>query len=123
MSHELRTPLNAVIGFAQLLETDTDHPLAPGQLDNVRDILQAGQLLLELVNELLDLSRIESGNLKLHLEPVDLVPLVGQCVAQVRTLAAQRGIVVHVDTMACDPVLVDPLRLRDLMNKVHAKQD
>jgi PAS domain S-box-containing protein len=115
MSHELRTPLNAVIGFAQLLESDPDDPLTEPQRENVRDILQAGQHLLQLVNELLDLSRIESGNLALRLEAVDLAPLVGQCVVQVRTLAAQRGIVVRLDPVACDPVLVDPLRLRQVL--------
>lgn len=115
MSHELRTPLNAVIGFAQLLETDKDHPLACGQLDSVRDILLAGQHLLGLVNELLDLSRIESGRLELQIEAMELAPLIGQCVAQVRTMAAQRGIAVQVDPVECGAVQVDPLRLRQVL--------
>lgn len=115
MSHELRTPLNAVLGFAQLLETDTDPPLALGQLDNVHDILLAGQHLMELINELLDLSRIERGSLELQIETVDIAPLVVQCVAQVRTLAAERGVVLQVDPPGCQAVQVDPLRLRQAL--------
>jgi PAS domain S-box-containing protein len=115
ISHELRTPLNAVIGFAQLLKTDTNHPLPPDQLDSVRDILQAGQHLLELVNGLLDLNRIESGNLKLDIEPIDLAPQIEQCVSQVRALALQRGIVVQVDPVVSEAAMVDPVRLRQVL--------
>jgi hypothetical protein len=61
MSHELRTPLNAMLGFAQLLEIDQRHPLAPAQRPWVGQIQQAGWHLLEMINDVLDLSRIESG--------------------------------------------------------------
>lgn len=115
VSHELRTPLNAVLGFAQLLETDTDQPLSQTQLECVHDILQSGRYLLTLVNGLLDLSSVESGNLKLQLDVVDLAPLVQQCAALVRTLAAQRGIAMQIDPVACGPVLADPLRLRQVL--------
>lgn len=59
MSHELRTPLNAILGFGQLLETDAQHPLSPEQRDSIHEILYAGRHLLELINEVLDMSRIE----------------------------------------------------------------
>ncbi len=66
MSHELRTPLNAMLGFAQLLDIDQRHPLAQAQRPWVAQIQQAGWHLLEMINDVLDLSRIESGNLRLQ---------------------------------------------------------
>ncbi|MDP1928863.1 MAG: PAS domain S-box protein [Thiobacillus sp.] len=92
MSHELRTPLNAVLGFGQLLESDPDHPLTESQVDNVREILHAGSHLLELVNEVLDLSRIESGRLEVSLESIPVDAMIKACLAQIQPLAAQRGI-------------------------------
>jgi PAS domain S-box-containing protein len=92
MSHELRTPLNAILGFGQLLETDAEHPLANLQADNVHEILHAGTHLLALVNEVLDLSRIESGQLELSCEPIAIVPRIEACMAQIRPLAMRRGI-------------------------------
>ena len=73
MSHELRTPLNAILGFSQLLEYDTKEPLTDSQQVRVKEILQAGSHLLELINEVLDLSRIESGQLALSLEVFPVV--------------------------------------------------
>ncbi|MDH5407206.1 MAG: response regulator [Gammaproteobacteria bacterium] len=72
MSHELRTPLNAIIGFTQLLESDLDHPLPEHQHDSVGEILRASSHLLELIDEVLDLARIEAGKMKLCLEEVEL---------------------------------------------------
>jgi signal transduction histidine kinase len=92
MSHELRTPMNAILGFAQLLETDPDEPLTVNQQDAVQEILHAGQHLLELINEVLDLSRIESGRLTIAVEPVDLEAVVVAALALVQTQAAARGI-------------------------------
>ena len=77
MSHELRTPLNAMLGFAQLLEIDQRHPLAAAQRPWVGQIQQAGWHLLEMINDVLDLSRIESGNLRLQPATLDLPELVG----------------------------------------------
>ena len=77
MSHELRTPLNAMLGFAQLLEIDRRHPLTPAQRPWVAQIQQAGWHLLEMINDVLDLSRIESGNLRLQMTTLDLAELVG----------------------------------------------
>jgi PAS domain S-box-containing protein len=89
MSHDLRTPLNAVLGFAQLLEVDT---LTADQRDSVNQILEAGRHLLELMNEVLDISRIESGNLSLSAEPVAIAELVDQVVKLMRPLGAPRQI-------------------------------
>ena len=94
MSHELRTPLNAIIGFSQMLALTGKSSLTEQQADNVQEILKAGQHLLVQVNEVLDLSRIESGRIELSLEPLSLEPLVKDCIAQVQPLAAARGITI-----------------------------
>jgi PAS domain S-box-containing protein len=115
MSHELRTPLNAVLGFGELLETDTAHPLTEEQNDHVREILHAGNHLLAMVDEVLDLSRIESGRLELSLEPVALAPMIEACVAQLRPLAAQRGIQVTLEPDLLHTVQADRTRLKEVL--------
>lgn len=115
MSHELRTPLNAIIGFGQLLETDPDHPLNELQIDNVQEILHAGGHLLELVNEVLDLSRIESGRLDVRLESVILAPLVEKCVNQLQPLAAQRNITIELNLNSSCAVQADQTRLKQVL--------
>ena len=94
MSHELRSPLNAILGFAQLMETGTPAPTA-GQLDSIEQILQAGWYLLELINEILDLSLIESGKLSLSLEPLALAELLADCQSMIEPQAQKSGIQVH----------------------------
>ena len=89
MSHELRTPLNAVLGFAQLLELD---PLLPRQQQNVARILTAGRHLLSLINEVLDITRIESGRLTLSLEPIRVRDVVQEAFDLVRPQAASEHI-------------------------------
>ena len=97
MSHELRTPLNAMLGFAQLLEIDQRHPLAPAQRPWVGQIQQAGWHLLDMINDVLDLSRIESGNLRLQPTTLDLPELVAATVALVASDAARREIRISQD--------------------------
>ena len=97
MSHELRTPLNAMLGFAQLLEIDQRHPLAAAQRPWVGQIQQAGWHLLEMINDVLDLSRIESGNLRLQPATLDLPELVAATVALVASDAIARGIRISQD--------------------------
>jgi signal transduction histidine kinase/CheY-like chemotaxis protein len=84
MSHELRTPLNAVIGFGQLLELDD---MDPRQCEAVQQILKAGRHLLELINEVLDISRIESGTMSMSLEPVHLGSVLADALSLIRPLA------------------------------------
>jgi len=91
MSHELRTPLNAIIGFAQLMESDVPPPNKE-QKNSIDQILKAGWHLLKLINEILDLSKIESGNLPLSLEPVSLSEIITECRNMVEKQAQQRGI-------------------------------
>ena len=92
MSHELRTPLNAILGFAQLLEMD----LPPERGEEVRQILRAGRHLLDLINEVLDISRIETGQLTLSSEPVRAADLVQEAVGLVAPLAKARQISIEV---------------------------
>jgi signal transduction histidine kinase/ActR/RegA family two-component response regulator len=92
MSHELRTPLNAVLGFAQLMETGSPPP-TPAQRRNLDQILKAGWYLLDLINEILDLSQIESGKVTLSREPVSLAEVMLECRAMIEPQAQKRGIV------------------------------
>lgn len=115
MSHELRTPMNAILGFGQLLGMDKTHPLSEIQSENVQEILHAGNHLLELINEVLDLSRIESGRLEISLEPIEAVPLIKTCVAQIKPLAAQRQIKVTLELSTPCTVQGDMLRLREVL--------
>jgi hypothetical protein len=114
MSHELRTPMNAVLGFSQLLELDPT--LGPKAHDWVREILRAGHHLMELINEVLDLARIESGRIRLSIEPVTLAPLVDETVALLAPLASSRGIVLSADAIPADLTLAaDRTRLKQVL--------
>jgi CheY-like chemotaxis protein len=115
LSHELRTPMNAVLGFAQLLETDEETPLTPDQVDHVREIRHAGRHLLELINEVLDLARIETGRIELSMEPVELSALIGECIALLRPLASVRQIELSLDGDDSSTVQADRLRLRQIL--------
>jgi PAS domain S-box-containing protein len=99
MSHELRTPLNAVLGFAQLLRLDAARPPTVAQLERIQHIENAGAHLLALVNDVLDLSRVESGQMMVSMEPVDLEEVVIDALAMVSPLAAEAG----VDLFASNP--------------------
>ncbi len=89
MSHELRTPMNAILGFAQLLEIEVE---TDGQRESVRQILKGGRHLLELINEVLDISRIDAGQLALSPEPVFVADVVSEVVDLVAPLARGRNI-------------------------------
>ena len=91
MSHELRSPLNAILGFAQLMSSDTPPP-TPAQMANIDPILHAGWYLLELINEILDLAQIESGKLALSLEPTSLSEVMFECQAMIEPQGQKRGI-------------------------------
>jgi signal transduction histidine kinase len=112
MSHDLRTPLNAIIGFAQVLELDA---VSAEQHDGLTHILRAGKHLLEMINEVLDISRIEAGRLSLSLEPVKLGELVQSAVELVQPLSARRNLSMTVDVAPGVYVLADRLRLNQVI--------
>ena len=95
MSHELRTPLNAILGFAQLLDMDD---LSQEQRESVDQVLKAGHHLLGLINEVLDIARIEQGRLSLSIEPIRLREALEQTLELVRPLAAQHDVRLQTDT-------------------------
>jgi signal transduction histidine kinase/CheY-like chemotaxis protein len=117
MSHELRTPMNSILGFSQLLEMDAREPLTPTQRENVNQILASGRHLLTLINEVLDLSRIEAGRIPLELQPVALSGLVAECLAVVRPLAEQRGVFLRDETGQAPGLkaVADPGRLKQVL--------
>ncbi len=92
MSHELRTPMNAIIGFGQLFELDTTNPLSQTQLANVNEISKAGNHLLNLINDILDLSKIESGHIDLSMETVTVSEAIVDSLQLIYPLADKRGI-------------------------------
>jgi len=92
MSHELRTPMNAIMGFSQLLQIDINSPLNGAQLGNVEEIIKAGEHLLELINEVLDLSRIEAGRIDLSIETIALNEVIAESLQLITPLADKRGI-------------------------------
>ncbi len=90
MSHELRTPLNAIMGFSQL--SDYDKTLSDSQRDIAKKIYNAGKHLLILIDEILDLAKIESGNINLSMQPVSTTEVINDCLALTKTLASSRNI-------------------------------
>jgi PAS domain S-box-containing protein len=114
MSHELRTPLNAVLGFGQLLESDS---LTPDQQDSVSHIVKGGRHLLDLINEVLDISRVEAGQLALSPEPVLASELIQDAADLIRPLADQRGIQIVIDRSGvCDCyVFADRQRAKQIL--------
>ena len=119
MSHELRTPLNAMLGFAQLLEIDRRHPLTTTQRPWVAQIQQAGWHLLEMINDVLDLSRIDSGNLRLQTTTLDLAELVEATTALVASDAAKRGIRISVELAAgTSAVFGDATRVKQILTNL-----
>jgi PAS domain S-box-containing protein len=119
MSHELRTPLNAMLGFAQLLELDSRNPLTPAQRPWVGQIQQAGWHLLEMINDVLDLSRIESGNLRLQVETLNLTELLDASLAMVDGEAQQRRIAITTEFGAgTSTVLGDATRVKQILTNL-----
>ena len=96
MSHELRTPMNSIIGFSQLLLNNRRQPLPERQAGQVEQILKSGQHLLTLINDILDLARIEAGRLVFSIEPVEIAGAIDESVASVSALAEARGVAIRV---------------------------
>ncbi len=116
MSHELRTPLNSVIGFAEMLADGKLGPLQGKQKEFLDDIAGSGRHLLQLINDVLDLSKVEAGRMELHPEPIDLPALLNSTVDSLRGLAARKHITLEVESdPALEPLVLDPVRLRQVL--------
>lgn len=113
MSHELRTPMNSVIGFAQLLEYDEN--VSVDQMDNIKEILRAGRHLLDLINEVLDLSQIEAGRIDMSIETVDLNVLIKECCDLTIPLATQRQLSFQLDISESLQAHADQIRLKQVL--------
>ncbi len=126
MSHELRTPLNAVMGFSQLLQMNKKEPLTTSQEGSVQEIFIAGKHLLELINEILDLSKIESGNTEITLERVVLGEVIYESLQLIAPLTKETGITIQLyrdgievavgQLFECqDTVMADLIRLKQVL--------
>lgn len=115
MSHELRTPMNAIIGFTQLLADSPVHPLSEDQRDSLHEISTASARLLGLINEVLDLARIENGRLVLSLEPLEAGELCRECLVHHQHLAQELGITMAVNVPSGLRIHADRVRLRQVL--------
>jgi len=114
MSHELRTPMNAIIGFSELL---SETPLAEEQLDYTRTIAQSAASLLSLINDILDLAKIEAGKLELERLPFNLAEVVDNVAAMFKIPAREKGVVFtcKIDSRIPKRVMGDSNRLRQVL--------
>jgi PAS domain S-box-containing protein len=114
MSHELRTPLNAIIGFAELLYDGQVDPASPQHQEFLGDILTSGRHLLQLINDVLDLAKVESGKLEFRPELCEPARLVGEVVAILRTAAAAKQIRIETQFDPIGQVSIDPGRFKQV---------
>ncbi|MBT3766363.1 MAG: PAS domain-containing protein [Rhodospirillales bacterium] len=116
MSHELRTPLNAIIGFGQFLKVLPDDKLSERQDEYVDDILGSGRHLLRLINDVLDISAIEAGKLEIHIEDVEIAPIIHEAVRLVQARADAGKVQISVeDDKNKSKFGVDELRLKQIL--------
>ena len=115
MSHELRTPLNAILGFAQLLQERVDASFDERQRGWVRNIEDAGTHLLDLINDVLDISKVEAGRYELRQERILLADLLAPVLATVRQAAEARGLQFDASDAPAAAVRVDPVRTRQVL--------
>ncbi|HVT50159.1 MAG TPA: PAS domain S-box protein, partial [Dongiaceae bacterium] len=112
MSHELRTPMNAILGFAQLLQMTPQTEIAPAQYqDYLQSILGPARHLATLIDDILDIARIESGQFNIAVQGMDLATTVVESISIVATMAERRRVAITTALDATPPVLADPLRL------------
>ena len=117
MSHELRTPLNAVLGFAQLLQRDKKTPLTGRQRDKVDHILKGGEHLLRLIDDVLDLARIEAGRVTISLEPVNVIEVLREVRTTLEPMAARPEVALQIEPDAWEHarVLADRVRFAQVL--------
>jgi signal transduction histidine kinase len=115
MSHELRSPLNVILGFTQLIETGTPAP-TPGQQKSLKQVLHAGWYLLDLITEVLELSTIESGNMKPSMQTVCLNNVLDECQAMIQAQAQEHGLALVIPLFEqAFLVNADPMRTKQVL--------
>jgi PAS domain S-box-containing protein len=116
MSHELRTPLNAIIGFAQLMHDAKVGPVSSDHKEFLGDILTSSKHLLQLINDVLDLAKIEAGRMDFSPEAVELTQLIGEVRNILQSLTASRRLTVEIDVApAVERVITDPAKLKQIL--------
>jgi PAS domain S-box-containing protein len=116
MSHELRTPLNTIIGFSELIFYGRVSPESPDHHEFMGDILASGRHLLQLINDVLDLAKVEAGKLEFRPEPVVVESVIAEVTSVLRTLSLQKRIRVQVEAdRSIEVVVVDPARLKQVL--------
>jgi PAS domain S-box-containing protein len=116
MSHELRTPLNAIIGFAELLQTDAVPIASSRRQEYLGHIATSGRHLLQLINDVLDLSKVEAGKFDFYPEPIDLAQVVGEVCGVLQSSAMRKHL--HIDVSiepGLDPLVLDAARLKQAL--------
>jgi signal transduction histidine kinase/CheY-like chemotaxis protein len=119
MSHELRTPMNAIIGFSELMRDerpDGDRRVVP--LEWIDNVLSGGRHLLDLINDILDLAKVEAGRMELRCQPVGLAALVAEATAVLQPLADRKGLVLERSVPYDLSVPADPTRLRQILDNL-----
>ncbi len=116
MSHELRTPLNAIIGFTEFVVENDEEPISEEQHASLSQVLKAGRHLLVLINDVLDLSKIEAGALSLSIEPVDLQQVVDECLSLATSLAASHSVSLdnHLTDLELPAISADRIRFKQV---------
>lgn len=116
MSHELRTPLNGIIGFAELMHNGKVGPISAEHKEYLGDILACSKHLLQLINDVLDLAKVESGKMEFHPEPVDLVQLIDEVRDILRTMISKKQIKLDVVVDSkIDDIIIDPAKLKQVL--------
>lgn len=115
MSHELRTPLNSIIGFSEIISNEQVGKISPGQKEFLNDILHSAQHLLQLINDVLDLSKIEAGKMKFYPEPIELSVLIYEVQRTLYQLIENKHLVIKINIDShLKKIVLDPLRLKQV---------
>ena len=118
MSHELRTPLNSVIGFSQMMSGELFGPMPKPYKEYVDIVIRSGEHLLRLINDVLDMTKVESGRLSLERKPTDPAVVVEEAIGMVAELARANGVDLIADYGPCDTIDIDPTRIRQAVLNV-----
>ena len=119
MSHELRTPLNAVIGFSEILIDERIGTVNPAQQEYLNDIWTSGQHLLQLINDVLDLAKVEAGRMELIPETFSVKAAIAESAATIRAAALKKNIAVHIKAPSEEIVaMLDPLRFKQVLHNL-----